>query len=104
MIKKPVWGKGKLKEKNCTLAFIYDFSGEICDEIQLSVTASNIYKLYIDNTLLGYGPARAAHGFSRVDEYSFKAEKSEFRITVEVVSYQVNSYYLIMEDPFLIVM
>ncbi len=95
-----IWGKEKSKERNCTLGFVYDLFCEVGDLISVSVNASNIYKLYIDNKLLGYGPARAAHGYSRTDEYSFKAEGDSLRITVEVVSYQVNSYYLIMEEPF----
>lgn len=95
-----VWGRDKTKEKNCTLGFVYDLSCNTGDKISISVNASNIYKLYVDDQLVGYGPARAAHGFSRTDELEIFASKPQHRITVEVVSYQVNSYYLVMEDPF----
>ena len=61
-----VWGKDKIKEKNCTLAFVYDLSCSVGDLVCISINASNIYKLYLDNKLMGYGPARAAHGFSKI--------------------------------------
>jgi len=95
-----IWGKDKSKEKNCTLGFVYDLNCNKGDLISVSINASNIYKLYIDNKLFAYGPARAAHGFSRTDKVEFKAYSCNHRITVEVVSYQVNSYYLVMEEPF----
>ncbi len=96
----PVWGKGKSNVKNCTLAFVYDIGENRLGTYYLSVAAGDIYRLFVNGELTGYGPARAAHGCARVDSYNIEVGAEKMRITVEVVSYQVNSYYLTLEPPF----
>ena len=63
-----VWGKGLLKEKNILLGFQYSFIADETDRLELA--ASNLYRLFINGELVGYGPARAAHGYGRLDTYS----------------------------------
>ena len=94
-----VWGKGLLKEKNILLGFQYSFIAEENDRVELA--ASNLYRLFINGELVGYGPARAAHGYSRLDSYSLSAYAGKsVEIAVEVYSANVNTYYTVEEPPF----
>ena len=98
-MKYAVWAKNKSKEMNVALAFLYDIGTKSGDEIKVRVTACNVYKMFVSDQLLGYGPARAAHGYARIDEYVFIA-KGETEITFEVVGYRVNGYAYLNENPF----
>lgn len=60
----PVWAKGLTQEKNITLAFTYNYHGKVGDKLCLTLSASNVYRLFVGDTLVGYGPARAAHGYA----------------------------------------
>lgn len=96
---KAIWGKGLLQEKNIHLLFDYTFIPE--NEDRLELAASNLYRLFVDGALVGYGPARAAHGYSRLDTYSLSAWAGKsVTLSVEVYSANVNTYYTVEELPF----
>lgn len=96
---KGIWLKGLLGEKNIMAAFQYTLTPGKNTEIEIA--ASNLYRLLVNGSFVGYGPARAAHGYSRVDRYDLSPWKGEeVKITAEVHSANVNSYYLIDERPF----
>ncbi len=94
-----LWAKGLLQEKNIHLIFQYRLTPQKGDRLILA--ASNLYRLFIDSQFSGYGPARAAHGYSRQDEYdlTFWAGK-DVTLSVEVYSANVNTYYTVDETPF----
>lgn len=96
---KAIWGKGLLKEKNINITFKYTLTPE--SDTVLELAASNLYRLFIDGELCGYGPARAAHGHSRIDLYALgnRAGKKTV-IAIEVYSANVNSFYTVDELPF----
>ncbi|MDR0831804.1 MAG: hypothetical protein LBM99_02780 [Bacillales bacterium] len=85
--------------KNYTLALAGQVNNE--KEEVLSIGVCQIYRLFVDGFLIGYGPARASKGYTRIDKY--KIAKGLHYIVIEVVSYRVNSYYLINEKPFIAV-
>ncbi|MBR5296136.1 MAG: hypothetical protein IKU24_06055, partial [Clostridia bacterium] len=94
-----VWLKGLLEEKNIMGAFQYRFTPKKKSEIKIA--ASNLYRIFVGGDFIGYGPARAAHGYSRVDFYDLSSyQGKEICITVEVHSANINSYYLVEERPF----
>jgi len=96
---KAVWGKGLLNEKNIHLVFQYSYLPEQGDRLELA--ASNLYRLFVNGQLVGYGPARAAHGYSRLDTYSLSDYAGKpVKIGVEVYSANVNTYYTVEEPPF----
>ena len=99
----PVWAKGREKEMNLNMGFHGIFQAENCRNIKLKITASTLYRVFLNGEFLGYGPARAAHGFFRVDEYDLgkQAKNGENVIAVEVAGYNVNSYYTIDQPSFL---
>ena len=55
----------------------------------IRLTARNIYRLYINGDIVMHGPARTAHGYSRVDEIDItdKLIDGVNHIAVEVVAY-----------------
>jgi len=96
---KAVWGKELQQEKNIHLVFGYTYTPQIGDRLELA--ASNLYRLFVDGNLVGYGPARAAHGYSRLDTYSLSDWAGKpVTVSVEVYSANVNSYYTVEEPPF----
>lgn len=96
---KAIWNAEIQKEKNHTLAFTYQYYAEKCDRLEL--TAASLYRLIIDGVFVGYGPARAAHGYSRVDQYDLsRYAGKKIHITVEVFASNINTYYVVDELPF----
>ena len=68
------------------------------------ISAASFYKLYVNDIFVGFGPARTAKGYARVDEYDLtpyhKEETNEIRI--EVVGYFCSSYYTPKQPSFVI--
>jgi len=100
---KPVWVKGRETEKNLSLSFKIVFNVIEGADLLLRVTASTIYRLFVNDELAGYGPARAAHKFYRVDEINLEQyiKKGVNIVIIEVAGYNVNSYYLLDQPAFL---
>jgi alpha-L-rhamnosidase len=99
----PVWVHGREKEMNLTLGFRGVFQVEKNQKITLRITASTLYRVFLNGKFLGYGPARAGHGYFRIDEYDLdkKVQKGENIVAVEVAGYNVNSFYTLDQPSFL---
>jgi alpha-L-rhamnosidase len=99
----PVWAEGRDKEMNLTLGFRGTFQASAGREHTVRITASTIYRLFLNGKFLGYGPARAAAGYFRVDEYQLgnQVRPGENILAVEVAGYNVNTYYTLDQPSFL---
>lgn len=99
----PVWVEGREKEMNLTLGFRGTFQVTENQKIKLRITGSTIYRVYLNGKFLGYGPARASHGYYRVDEYDpgKLIQKGENIVAIEVAGYNVNTYYTLDQPSFL---
>jgi alpha-L-rhamnosidase len=99
----PVWAEGRETEMNLNLGFYGVFQAEENQEVRLRITASTLYRVFLNGKFVGYGPARAAHGYFRVDEYDLGNQVKPGRnvIAVEVAGYNVNTYYTIDVPSFL---
>lgn len=64
----------------------------------LRITASTLYRAFLNGRFIGCGPARAAHGYFRVDEWLIDEAGL---LAVEVAGYNVNSYYVLDQPAFL---
>lgn len=94
-----IWAKGLLDERNITLTFQYTLTPKA--DTKLSFAASNLYRLFVGGKLIGYGPARAAHGYSRLDEYDLSGWAGQsVTLSIDVHSANVNSFYVVEEPPF----
>jgi alpha-L-rhamnosidase len=100
----PVWAAGREKEMNLNLGFRGVFRVGNSREATLRITASTIYRVYVNGEFTGSGPARAAHGYFRVDEYPIGAflKDGENIIAIEVAGYNVNTYYTLDQPSFLL--
>lgn len=95
----PVWQSGREKELNCICAFFVRFKRS--DGAKLSITASSFYKAYLNGRFLAFGPARAAHGYFRVDELPLNDQKEENVLFIEVAGYNTRGYYSLDQSAFL---
>jgi alpha-L-rhamnosidase len=100
----PVWAEGREKEMNLSLGFRSVFQGNIGQNVKLKITASTLYRVFVNGTFVGSGPARAAHGYFRIDEYDVGKliKTGENIVAVEVAGYNVNSYYTLDQPSFLL--
>jgi len=94
-----VWVKDLYESMNVTVTFQIKISPQSNTKIKLA--ASNLYRLFVNGEMIGYGPARAAHGYTRADEYSLaKWAGTEAVLSAEVCSYHINTFYTLDEAPF----
>jgi alpha-L-rhamnosidase len=99
----PVWADGMETEMNVTIGFQGAFNAGSKEECQLRITASTLYRVFLNGEFVGYGPARAAHGYFRVDEYDLSeyVNDGENIIAIEVAGYNINSFYTLDQPSFL---
>ncbi len=101
---RPVWEAGKDTEMNGTMGFRTVFRCErLPASASLLVATSGLYRCFVNGDLVGHGPARGPHGHYRMDEWELtrKLIPGDNVIAVEVVGYNVNSYYLLNQPSFL---
>ncbi len=97
---KPVWIEGKEKEKNITALFTAKVKK---GTTKIYLTASSVYRMFVNGKFIAYGPARGPHGYFRIDRIDITdhCDQAENYIAVEVAGYNVNSYYLTDQPSFL---
>jgi alpha-L-rhamnosidase len=100
---KPVWLEGREREMNVTVGFRATFTKPASGPVTLRLTGSSLYRIFVNGAFAGHGPARAAHGFYRVDEIDVTAQLHAGAnvIAIEVAGYNANSYYLLNQPSFL---
>ncbi|KAA6301013.1 MAG: hypothetical protein EZS26_002828 [Candidatus Ordinivivax streblomastigis] len=100
---KPVWATDREKEMNLNLGFRGVFTAKQSKEAKLRIAASTIYRVFVNGEFIGSGPARAAHGYFRVDEYDVNGRLKEGVniVAVEVAGYNINTFYTIDQPSFL---
>ncbi len=97
-----IWPEGRQFEKNLSIRFQANFEISEIENTTLKIAGSSLYRIYLNDEFIAYGPARAAHGFYRVDELdlSKKLIKGTNYLTIEVAGYNINSYYLLDQPSF----
>ncbi len=97
----PVWEEGKECEKNYHL--IFECSIPAYANAYLAIATSNNYQLFINHEFVAQGPARAGHGYFRVDQIKIGKylEKENNEIRIYAASYYVKNFYLPRQTGFL---
>ncbi|HSA03333.1 MAG TPA: hypothetical protein P5055_21610, partial [Candidatus Paceibacterota bacterium] len=100
---KPVWPTGREQEKNLTVGWRSVFVAPAVGDVTLRLTASTLYRAFVNGEFLGHGPARGPHGYYRVDEWPLtgRLRPGMNVVAVEVAGYNANSYYLLDQPSFL---
>lgn len=98
-----VWPRDLTGVMNGFAGFRAVFSALKTKEALLRITGASLYRVWLNGTFLAHGPARAAHGFARVDEIHLagKLVNGQNLLAIEVAGYEVNSYSLIDQPSFL---
>lgn len=97
----PVWEKGKEKEINYNLVFRTIVSKS--NNAIVALSASNMYQMFVNGIMVAEGPARAGHGYYRVDEIDVSTHltNKENIVTIYVNGYYIKNFYLIRQLAFL---
>ena len=100
---RPVWPAGRETEMNLFVGFRAAFEHPDNGPVIVRLTGSSNYRVFVNGQFLCHGPARAAHGFFRIDEYDAAAllRPGTNVVAIEAAGYNVNSYYIIDEPSFL---
>ena len=97
----PVWPKGSETEMNAFFGFRTAFVANETDRPVLRVTGCSDYRISLNGRHVGWGPARAAKGYFRVDEIPLAPAAGTNTVAIEVAGYNCNSFCLIDQPPFL---
>lgn len=97
----PVWAVNEEETMNYHLVFRTVVSS--CENAVVKVSASNMYQMFINGEFVSEGPARAGHGYYRVDEIDVSSHltKEKNVISFFVAGYYVENFYLIKQPSFL---
>ncbi len=95
----PVWKEGKQGELNSLWLFSACLRGK--GKGVLYITANSFYKAYLNGKFLAFGPARAAHGYYRVDEIALGELQDGDILVIEVAGYNCRSFYSLNTPAFL---
>jgi len=96
----PVWITGEEKEMNVSLRLEAKVKK---GGVLLRIAGHSLYQVFVNGRLAAQGPARAGHGFHRVDEIDLdgKCTGETNEISVVAAGYNVNSFYLTDEPSFI---
>ncbi len=97
----PVWPIGFETEMNTFFGFRVSFDAKCGDRSILKIAGCSDYRVSINGRHAGWGPARAAKGYFRVDEIPLEVEDGTNVVAVEVAGYNCFSYYHMKQPPFL---
>jgi len=99
---KPVWPRQRQSELNLFVGFQGVFETDGREPVSLHITGSTVYRIRLNGQFIGIGPARAGHGFYRVDEWPLIPLQAGLNVvTIEVAGYNINSYAYLDQSSFL---
>lgn len=99
----PIWEKGTAHRMNRTVCFTADIPAAGETPVVLAAAASCEFVLRVNGRYVAHGPARACHGYFRVDEYDLSGYLTEpvNRVAIRVAGYNVNAFSYLNQPSFL---
>ena len=104
-MEKKIFLKGLRNHKNCQAGFRKDLLIDVQPtRAVLRVTACTFYRAYINGEFLFHGPARAAHGYARVDTIDLSGclRIGRNNVAIEVAGYCEPTLHVTGEPSFLL--
>ena len=102
VLARPIWPTGQHQAMNLVAGFRCVITTRNGNGARLRLTARTTYRAWINGQLLGYGPARSAHGHMRVDEWPLTGlTAGPHVIAIEVNAANVPHYAATDEHPLL---
>ena len=101
---KTVWPVGFREHWNQIICFLSSFETQSNENISIRITAADAYRIWCNDTFVGYGPARTAKGYARIDEWEISnfTKDGINNIAIEVISHGIDSYIYPYHKPFFI--
>lgn len=98
-----VFIKDRQHDMNLQAHFITDFVANEKYGYKLVITASTLYRIMLNGKFVHYGPARAPHGYARIDEINLSKYiiNGHNILIVEVAGYNIGTYYTIKHPSFI---
>ena len=101
----PVWGDYLNNIDKLNRHLIFRDTVESLDNVTIDIAASDFYRLTVNGNFVGFGPARSASGYARVDSYDLSGIKSsdneKNEIVIEVAGYHCKSLSTVFGESFL---
>lgn len=95
----PIWLKNKETEKNIQAKFKAEFIGS--DNTILKITGATNYKVFLNGTLIHYGPSHGAKGYFRVDVVNLKVNPgAKNTLLIEAAGYNCRAYAAVSHPSF----
>ena len=84
-------------------ADVFFFVAELpAGDVHLYIGAHSVYRIRINGEVSGYGPARAPHGFARIDAYGFHLEAQRNALEIELF-HESRANYFIPKGPLFLI-
>ena len=100
----PVWANCQTDADRLNRHLIFREYSDKLDGVKLSIAAVDFYRLTVNGEFIGFGPARTAKGYGRVDEYdlsSIEARKDgKNEIIIEVAGYYCKSLSTVRQHSY----
>lgn len=95
----PVWLYGEKKTKNLTMSSVAKVNKS---ESTLYVAGNSCYTILVNGRFVSFGPARAAHGYYKVDviDLTSHLDRDENFVTIRTAGYNINSFAYLDTPPF----
>ena len=97
----PIWQKNRRRERNLQMGFRCDFTAGAGKSYVLRICGATLYRIFLNGEFIGYGPARAGHGYMRIDTIVLDAKQGLNKLAVEVAGYNCSSFYTMDIPSFL---
>ena len=97
----PVWLKNRRHDANLQVGFRCDFLAPKNQKYTLRLCGSTLYRIFLNGEFVGYGPARAGHGYMRIDTISLDVRAGENKLAIEVAGYNCACFYTLNIPSFL---
>jgi alpha-L-rhamnosidase len=100
---KPIWPEPLVGVKNGTAGFRAVVESRAREDAVLRVTGASLFRVTLNGEFLAHGPARAGHGFARVDVIPLRGrlKRGANVVAIEVAGYEVDNYALPNQPSFL---
>ena len=97
----PVWECGTQLAINRSLVFISKLGRQ--QDCSLAIAGSTAFTVLVNGDFVAYGPARAGHGYYRVDEYCLDSylTKDENTVEIRIFGYNVPNFEYADQPSFL---
>lgn len=90
---KSIFIKNQRKAINYQAGFKAVFTADEKKSYSLTVTGAALYEITLNGEFIGYGPARAPHGYIRYDEINLNVKPGENTLCISLAGYNCPCFY-----------